>query len=93
MLPAMDDAGIDPFWALIPAEAVGRIGTTEVGLSAGEAAERQTRFGPDIASVHAKKRLPAKSLRRLSMVAVAAMRISVPPHRRAARSRGPGGDS
>jgi len=61
----MDDAGIDPFWALTPAEALGRLGVTQAGLSAGEAAERQTRFGPNIASVHAKKRLAAKLLRRL----------------------------
>lgn len=61
----MDDAAIDPFWALTPEAALDRVGVTAAGLSAGEVAGRQERFGPNIASVHAKKRLPAKLLRRL----------------------------
>lgn len=65
MLAAMDDAAIDPFWALTPGDALRRLGVAETGLGAEEAAERKKRFGPNIAAVHAKRRLPAKLLRRV----------------------------
>lgn len=76
MLAGMDDAAIDPFWALTSAEALGLLGVTEAGLSAEEAAERKARFGPNIASIHARKRLPARLLRRLAEPLVAILIVA-----------------
>ncbi|UPY36582.1 magnesium-translocating P-type ATPase [Sediminicoccus sp. KRV36] len=61
----MDDAGIDPFWAMAPSEALAAIGASAAGLTEAEAQLRLARFGPNRAVLPGHRRLPMRLLRRL----------------------------
>ena len=72
----MDDAGVDPFWALTPREALVRVGVTEAGLTAAEAAGRLSRFGPNLAALPARRRLPMRLLKRVSEPLIAILIVA-----------------
>lgn len=65
MFQLMNDAGVDPFWAMAPAEALSAISASDLGLGEAEAAARLERFGPDRTSLPSGRRFIQRLLRRL----------------------------
>ncbi|MEI6159180.1 MAG: magnesium-translocating P-type ATPase [Roseococcus sp.] len=61
----MDDAGIDPFWAMAPGEALAAIGVSDAGLTEAKAAARLLRFGLNRTALPGHRRLAMRLLRRL----------------------------
>jgi Mg2+-importing ATPase len=72
----MDDAAVDPFWAMAPAEALRALESAEQGLTEAEAARRLARHGPNRAALPGHRRLSVRLLRRVTEPLIAILIVA-----------------